>query len=117
MEQITFASLLTAAGAGIAAGIITSTVELLKRSIPPLAEANGATMAFVLSAVLYALAAIATAVGTLDAALVVFVAWLTCGTAAVGAHRLVVRPLQAQIEGRREPDAGLPDSEEDVPAE
>lgn len=116
--DITFASLLTAAGAGIAAGIVTSIVELLKRSLPPLAEANGATMAFLLAAVLYVLAGVATGVSSLDSGLGVFVAWLTCATAAVGAHRLVIKPLEQQIEGRREPfDAGLPESEEDVPTE
>ena len=33
MDDITFASLLTAAGAGVAAALVTSTVELLKRVI------------------------------------------------------------------------------------
>ena len=91
--DITFASLLTAAGAGVAAAIVSAFVELIKRSIPVAADWNGATMAFVASAVLYLLAGIATGVATLDPALVVFVAWLTCGLAAVGVHRTVIAPL------------------------
>lgn len=78
MDAITFAVLLTAAGAGIAAGIITTLVELLKSVFPVLAErVSGAALAFFLSAILFVLAGIATSVTTLDQALVVFLAWLT----------------------------------------
>lgn len=90
--EITFASLLTAAGAGIAAGLVTGFVDLVKASVPIIKDWNGAAMAFAASGVLYVLAALATNVATLDAALVVFVAWLTCATAAVGLHKVVVKP-------------------------
>lgn len=98
MDAITFAALLTAAGAGIGAGIVTGTVSLLKTAIPFLKETNGALMAFVGSGVLYILAGISTGVGTLDAGLVVFIAWLTCATAAVGIYEVVTKPVVAAIQ-------------------
>lgn len=84
-DGITFAVLLTAAGTAIAAAVVTALVELLKRTFGDL-PGTGAAWAFGLSAVLYLLAGIATGVGTLDAALAVFLAWLACATAAVGIH-------------------------------
>lgn len=99
MPDITFAALLTAAGAGIAAGIVTGVVSLIQVGIPQTASWHGATMAFVLSAVLYVLAGIATSVGTLDAGLGVFLAWLTCATAAVGIHKTVVNPIVNKVNG------------------
>lgn len=84
---VTFASLLTATGAGVAAVIITTLVQLVKTVVPAIdARVSGASLAFLFSAVLYLLAGIATGVGTLDAGLTVFVSWLTCAVAAVGAY-------------------------------
>jgi hypothetical protein len=97
MTDITFAALLTAAGAGIAAGIVTSAVSLIQNGIPFTARWNGATLAFIGSGVLYVLAAVATSVATLDAALGVFLAWLTCATAAVGIHKVIVNPIVGRI--------------------
>jgi hypothetical protein len=90
MNELSFATLLTAAGAGIAAGLVTTFVEVLKTAwghegMP----ASGAALAFGLSAVLYLLAGIATGVASLDDGLVVFVAWLTCATSAVGVHSTI----------------------------
>jgi mevalonate kinase len=93
VEDITFAALLTAAGAGIAAAITTSVVELLKRVFDP--PVSGALLAFAASAALYVLAGIATGADTLDEALVVFLAWLTCATAAVGIHSTIRTARQA----------------------
>jgi len=88
--SITFAVLLTAAGTGVAAGIITALVQLLKSAFPALdARFSGAAMAFVLSAVLYVVAGAAVGVTSLDAALVVFLAWLTCAVASVGVYATV----------------------------
>ena len=97
--ELTFAALLTAAGAGIAATIVTGFISLIKTAITPIAGWNGAAMAFVLTAVLYVLAAISTSVGTLDAGLNVFIAWLTCATAAVGVHKVLVRPVVDAAKG------------------
>ena len=89
-DTLTFAILLTAAGAGIAAGIITALVELIKSALPTVAQRfTGAFLAFVLSAILYVLAGIAVGVSTLDAGLVVFVAWITAATSAVGIHSTI----------------------------
>lgn len=83
--DLTFADLLTAEGALIAGGIVTTLVELIKRVVPTIdARVSGALMAFVLSAVLYVLAALATNVADLNAGLLVFLAWLSCATSAIG---------------------------------
>jgi predicted membrane protein len=97
MENVTFAVLLTAAGAGIAAGIVTALVSLIKTAIPMASAWNGALMAFAASLVLYIIAGFATNVATLDAALGVFLAWLTCGTAAVGIYEVGTKPIRNQI--------------------
>ena len=90
MDGQTFASFLNAAGAGMAAIIITSLVQLVKTALPGIGErVSGALMAFVLSGVLYILTGIATGVSTFDAGLNVFLAWLTCAVAAVGAYSTV----------------------------
>jgi hypothetical protein len=97
MDPITFAVLLTAAGAGIAAGLVTSAVSLIKTAIPLAKEWNGALMAFVISGALYVLAGVSTGVGTLDAGLNVAIAWLTCATAAVGIYEVATKPIVAKI--------------------
>jgi predicted membrane protein len=100
--EVTFADLLTAAGAGIAATIVTLAVDVIKAGLAktPIGSWDGVMMAFVLSAVLYVLAGIATSVSTLDAGLAVFIAWLTCASAAVGVHKVVVNPIVAQIKNQ-----------------
>lgn len=95
MPEITFAALLTAAGAGVGATIVTGFISLIKTAFGKIENWNGAAMAFILTAILYLLAGIATGVGSLDAALNVFVAWLTCATSAVGIHKVIVNPIVA----------------------
>lgn len=85
IDGVTFESLLTASGTVIAGAVITALVELLKRVVGTL-PGTGALWAFILSAVLYVLAAIATGVGDLNGALTVFLAWLATATSAVGIH-------------------------------
>ena len=87
--DITFASLLTAAGAGIAAGIITALTELLKGVFAGPLTGRAHMVAFGLSALLYVVAGFATSVDTLDEGLVVFLAWLTCATASVGVYATI----------------------------
>lgn len=84
-EGITVASLFAAAGAGAAALVIRQIVELIKGVFPAIdARVSGAIQAFVLSAALYVLAAIALPVEGADGILLAIVSWLTCATAAVG---------------------------------
>ena len=99
MDDITFAVLLTAAGAGIAAGLVTSFVSLLKTVFAKFTtwDPNGMILAFIFSAILYVLAAISTKVDSLDKGLVVFIAWLTCATAAIGIHKVIVNPIVDKI--------------------
>ena len=86
---ITFAFLLTAAGVGIAAGIITAVVALLLKTFPSIrTHVTGAALAFALSGILFILAGVSVGADSLDEGLVVFVAWLTCATAAVGVHQV-----------------------------
>ena len=100
-HTMTFADLLTAAGAGIAATVVTLAVEVIKTGLAktPIGAWDGVMMAFILSAVLYVLAGVATGVATLDAGLTIFIAWLTCASAAVGVHKVIVNPIIAQVKG------------------
>lgn len=83
--NITFASLLEPSGVVIAAAAITAFVELIKGTFTAIDErVSGALMAFTLSAVLYVLTAFSVGTTTLDTGLVVFLAWLSCATSAVG---------------------------------
>lgn len=82
---MTFASFLTPQGVIVAAGLVTVLVQLIKTVFPAIdARVSGALMAFVLTAVLYLITALATAPSTWDAGLVLFAAWLSCATSAVG---------------------------------
>lgn len=98
-DSISFAALITVAGVPVAAALITTVVAILN-GIPPLKPVidrfTGAAVAFVLSAVLYFLAGISVGVSTLDEALVVFAAWVSCASAAVGIHQVVVRGALTQ---------------------
>jgi hypothetical protein len=94
--DITFDTLLTAAGAGIAGGIITALVELIKGVLRTTGrEINGAVLAFVLSAILYIIALFATDSLDFDPGLQVFLAWLTCAVASVGIYTSIrqVKPV------------------------
>lgn len=85
--DLTFAHALTPAGIVAVAALITGFIALLKQAIPKLdAAVSGALMAFVLTLFFYAGAAVFTGASTPDALLAVFVAWMTCATAAVGIH-------------------------------
>lgn len=84
---LTFAQLLTPEGVVAAAAVVTALVALIKYTFPVIdAKVSGALMAFAISAVFYVLCAFSVGVGTLDAGLVVFLAWLSCATSAVGIH-------------------------------
>jgi hypothetical protein len=83
--DITFASLVTPAGVVVAAGIVTTLVQLIKTAFPLLGvRVSGALMAFVGTAGLYAVTAGAVGVASPDAGLGIFLAWLSCATSAVG---------------------------------
>lgn len=102
-DNVTLALLLTAAGAGIAGGIVSTLVSVLRTAIPPLANVHGAGLAFAAALVLYIVAGFATITGPLDVAgllnawFVVFLAWLTCCAAAVVTHEKIVNPLEARV--------------------
>lgn len=87
---MTFAQLLEPEGIAAFAALVTGFVALLKYVFPPLdAKVSGALMAFVLTAIGYILCGASVGVATLDAGLLVFVAWVTCATASVGINSTV----------------------------
>ena len=88
--NLTFQDLLTPQGVVAFAAVVTSLIALLKSTFPPLdARISGALMAFALTAIGYVLCGVSVGVPTMDAALVLFMAWLSCATAAVGIHSSV----------------------------
>jgi len=90
-ESITFALLLTAAGTGVAAMLVTGTVALIK-AVWEAAPVSGAALAFIVSVVLYVVAAIATdSWRDLNLLLIVFISWLTCATSAVGVNQIIAK--------------------------
>jgi hypothetical protein len=83
--NVTFESFLTPAGLLVAAGLITTLIEIIKTAFPVIdARVSGAAMAFVLSALLYIATAWAVTVPTANAGLEVFAAWLACAASAIG---------------------------------
>ena len=99
-EPVTFASLLEPTGVVVAAAIITAVIQLIKGVSPAIdARISGATMAFVLSAVIYVLAAISTGVKDMDAGLLVFMAWLSCATSAVGIKSATTHVAESRATG------------------
>lgn len=94
MDNITLASLLTAAGAGIAGGIVTLFVDVLKVPFPNI---NGLITTFIASLVLYVAVFIDSGVLTLGFAFIVFLSWLTCAAAAFGLHKSILAPVSAKI--------------------
>ena len=88
--NLTFEALLTPEGVVAAAALATALVALIRSVFPVIdAKVSGALMAFVFTGILYALAAFSVGVTTLDAGLLVFVAWVSCATSAVGIHSTV----------------------------
>lgn len=87
---MTFAQLLEPQGIAAFAAVVTSLVALIKYVFPGIdAKVSGALMAFFLTAIGYVLCAVSVGTPTLDAGLLVFVAWLACATSAVGIHSTV----------------------------
>lgn len=83
--DITFASLLTIAGASTAGAIITTLVEVVKTAFPALdARVSGATMAFVAATGLFVVTGLAVAPLTPDLGLQLFVSWLNVTAVAIG---------------------------------
>lgn len=85
MDTPTLGSLLTPQGIITAGLIVTTLVATLKGVFPTIdARISGALMSFIISAILYVFVGLATSVATLDAAFVVFTAWLAVSSAAIG---------------------------------
>jgi hypothetical protein len=100
----TFASFLTPAGAIVAAGIVTALIEVIKGAMPAIGDkVSGALMAFFLTAILYVLTAIAVGLPSPDAALNVFLSWLTAATSAIG-----IKSATAHVAAVRAGTAGAP---------
>ena len=100
MDGLTWAALLTAAGAVTAATIITLFIDVLKAAFPFVQNWNGMTMAFVLSAILYIAAALFVGISTPDVILGDILAWLSCAAAAVGVHTAIVKPISNAVKSQ-----------------
>lgn len=124
---VTFADLLTPAGMALAGGAVMTTVELIKAALPTIdRRVSGATLSFVLAAILYLLVGASIAPPTLDGYLPVFFAFLTVASAAIGvkagiAHGRAVSGGYAGIGTVVQPvshtdaEAGVLPAEEDLP--
>lgn len=85
VENLTWAALLTAGGAGAAALVVRQLIQVIKVALPAVdARVSGALMAFVLTAAAYVAAFFFGGDGTPNGALMAFISWLTCATAAIG---------------------------------
>ena len=88
--DLTWSALLTPAGVVLAAAGITALTELLKTVWPGIHDrVNGLQIAFVISALLYAVATSLSVQeqSSADLVLVGIFAWISCATSAVGIHQ------------------------------
>ncbi len=92
MEDLTFAVVLTAAGATASAALVTGTIAILKQLVvigPWVNAAREPTLAFALSAVLVAVAVVSVGVFTPTALFAAFLAWFGIAQIAMGVHDTV----------------------------
>jgi hypothetical protein len=94
VEELTFAVVLTAAGATASAALITGLIAILKQLLvigPWIDAAREPTVAFVLSAALVAIAVVSVGVFTPAALFAAFLAWFGIAQIAMGVHDTVKR--------------------------
>lgn len=92
MEELTFAVVLTAAGATASAALITGLIAIAKQLVvvgPWIDAEREPTVAFVLSAVLVAVAVVSVGVLTPTALFAAFLAWFGIAQIAMGVHGTV----------------------------
>lgn len=89
MDDLTLAVVLTASGAVAAAAIVRQLVEVLKHAFPLIdSRISGASLSFILTAVLYVVAFLAAGNRDAESAFTAFLAWLACATSAIGINSL-----------------------------
>jgi len=89
MEDLTFAVVLTAAGATASAALITGLIAILKQLVvigPWIQADREPTIAFVLSAVLVTVAVVSVGAFTPAALFAAFLAWFGIAQIAMGVH-------------------------------
>lgn len=92
MEDLTFAVVLTAAGATASAALITGLIAILKHLVvvgPWIDAAREPTIAFILSAVLVTVAVVSVGVFTPAALFAAFLTWFGIAQIAMGVHDTV----------------------------
>jgi hypothetical protein len=92
MEDLTFAVVLTAAGATASAALITGLIAMLKQLVgigPWIKADREPTIAFVLSAVLVAVAVASVGVVTPASLFAAFLAWFGIAQVSMGVHNTV----------------------------
>lgn len=88
--DLTLAALFTAGGAVMAAAVVRQLIEVLKVAFPAIdARVSGASLAFILSLVLYALAYVAVGARDAEGIFLAFLSWIACAVAAVGINSTV----------------------------
>lgn len=94
MEDLRFAVVLTAAGATASAALITGLIAIAKQVVvigPWINADREPTVAFVLSALLVAVAVVSVGTFTLEALFAAFLAWFGIAQIAMGVHDTVKR--------------------------
>jgi hypothetical protein len=88
MDQMTLAVVLTAAGATASAALVTGLIAMLKQTVigPWIKADNEPTLAFILSAVLVAVAVLSVGVFTPASLFAGFLAWFGVAQVAMGVH-------------------------------
>lgn len=92
MEDLTFAVVLTAAGATASAALITGLIAIAKQLViigPWIDAAREPTVAFVLSAMLVIVAVVSVGTLTAEALFAAFLAWFGIAQIAMGVHDTV----------------------------
>lgn len=99
IATLSLAAVLTGPGIPIAAFVVRQLVEYLRASLSFFANMNGLVLAFVLNAVLYAVAFAFAGVHTADGAFAAFLTWLACGMATKGIHNMLGDTLAVPKKG------------------
>lgn len=87
MINLTIADLVTGPGVVAVAALVTSIISILKNVFPPIdARYSGALQAFVITGVLYILAAISLHPADINGYFQIFLFWLTALSSAIGIH-------------------------------
>jgi hypothetical protein len=91
-QALTFAIIVTTSGAVVAAGLVTTVIEIGKKVFPGLyAKVNGLQQAFILTVALYIAATLAIPWDSPDDLLGIFMSWVACLGTAIAGYEVIVK--------------------------